>query len=203
VAGAVAALAFAILHDLLISDIWFSAIFMSIAAALCGLCLGWSYAQLVRHYSLRTWLGYNLLYLLLLVFLGVASVLLFEPVMSLAALMVLNGPPHGLIAQALPMTLLCTVVYAAAVSFYYGPGWRHFGLVLLAATVLVLLLGLNVSVLGLVSIPRGGLYLVAEFLGLIVFINVVYVMTFVALERQSLLVDSRKARLRTGISKQA
>jgi hypothetical protein len=198
VAGAVSALAFTVIHDLLISDIWFAAIVMMLAAALCGLCIGWSYGQLARQHSLRTWLGYNLLYVVMLVLLGLASVLLFEPVMSLAALMVLNGPPHDLIAQALPMTLLFTVAFAALFSFFYGPGWRPFAIILLTATVIVLLLGLNISALGLVSIPRGAGYLVAEFLGLVVFINVVYALTFIALERQSLVADSRWRRLRRG-----
>jgi hypothetical protein len=195
VAGVVSALAFALVHDLLISDIWFSAIFMMIAAALCGLCIGWSYGQLARQRSLTTWVGYNLLYVIFLVLLGLVSVLFFEPVMTLAALMVLNGPPHDLIGQALPMTLLFTVAYAAVVSLFYGPGWRHFGIVQLTATVLVLLLGLNISALGLVSIPRGSLYLVAEFLGLVVLINAVYVITFIALERRSLTSGARKLRL--------
>jgi hypothetical protein len=61
--------------------------------------------------------------------------------------------------------------------------------------VLVLSLGLNVSAIGLVDIPRGSLYLIMELFGLIVALNGVYAVVFVALERQSLLrapVDSRR-----------
>ena len=51
---------------------------------------------------------------------------------------------------------------------------------------LVLLLGLNVSAIGLVTIPRGSLYLVLEMFGLILALNVVYVAVFFVLERKSL-----------------
>jgi hypothetical protein len=72
------------------------------------------------------------------------------------------------------------------VSLLYGRSWLRFGAILLTCTVLVLALGLNVSVIGLVYIPRGSLYLVLELLGLILAINVVYVAVFIALERKSL-----------------
>ena len=186
VAGAVSAFSFTVIHDILISDIWFAVLIMMVAGALCGLCIGWSYALLVDRPSIGNWLGYNLLYVAMLMLLGAASVLLFEPIVSMASLMALNGPPDELIRQALPMTLLFTLVSSVAMSLVYGQRRRHFGAVLLTSTALVLLLGLNVSVLGLVSIPRGSFYLVAEFLGLIVFINAVYVMAFLVLEWQTL-----------------
>ena len=191
VAGAVSAFSFTVIHDILISDIWFAVLIMMVAGALCGLCIGWSYGLLVDKPSMGNWLGYNLLYVAMLMLLGAASVLLFEPIVSMAALMALNGPPHELIRQALPMTLVFTLVSSAAISLFYGRSRRHFGAILLTSTVLVLLLGLNISALGLVSIPRGGLYIVAEFLGLVVFINVVYVVAFIALEARGLVPSSR------------
>lgn len=155
---------------------------MLAAGVLCGLCLGWSYSQLVQQYSIGSWLRYNLLYVSMLMLLGVASVLVFDPTMSFAALMALDGPPDQLIAQALPMTLVFTVISSIVISFFYKRSWKHFGAILLTSTVLVLLLGLNVSALGLISIPGGAFYLVAEFLGLIVFINLVFAAVFIALE---------------------
>lgn len=190
VAGAVSAFSFTVIHDILISDIWFAAPIMMVAGALCGLCIGWSYALLVDKPSIGNWLGYNLLYVAMLMFLGAASLLVFEPIVSMASLMALNGPPDELIRQALPMTLGFTLASSVAMSLVYGRNWRHFGAILLTSTILVLLLGLNVSVLGLVSIPRGSFYLVAEFLGLIVFINAVYMVAFIALERQTLVAKS-------------
>jgi hypothetical protein len=101
----------------------------------------------------------------------------------MAALMQTNGPPDALIARALPMTLVFTLASSIAISLLYGRSWRHLSAIMLTTTALVLLLGLNISALGLVSIPRGSLYLVAEFLGLVVLLAMVYVLVFVALAR--------------------
>ena len=191
VAGAVSAFVFAIIHDIFISDIWSTALIMMIAGALCGLCIGWSYALLVDTPSIGNWLRYNLLYVTMLMLLGATSVLVFEPIVSMAALMALDGPPHNLIGQALPMTLIFTLGSAIAISLFYKRSWQHFGAILLTSTILVLLLGLNVSVLGLVSIPSGSFSLVAEFLGLIVVINVVFVAGFLALEGKGMAARSR------------
>ncbi len=64
---------------------------------------------------------------------------------------------------------------------------RQFGAILLICMVLILLLGLNISVIGLVAIPNGSLYVIGELFGLIVALNVAYVLSFLALERQSFL----------------
>lgn len=198
-AGAVSAFAFTVIHGIMISDIWFAALIMMVAGALCGLCIGWSYALLVDRPSIGSWLRYNLLYVAMLMLLGVASVLLFEPVVSMAALLALNGPPDELIRQALPMTLLFTLASSLAIGLFYRSSWRQYGAILLTSAVLVLLLGLNVSTLGLVSIPRGAFYLVAEFLGLIVVINVVYVVVFIALEARRLTAASLHIRPEKGV----
>ena len=198
-AGIASALAFTLIHDVFISDIWFAAPMMLFAGALCGLCLGWSYGQLVDEPSIGSWLRYNLLYVALLMSLGVASMVMFEPVVSMAALMALNGPPSELIGRALPMTLAFTVAASGAISLHYTRSWWNYGVVFLTSMVLVLLLGLNVSVLGLVSIPRGSFYLVAEFLGLIVVLNIVFVVVFVGLERSSMAANPSTLRRNTGI----
>ena len=182
VAGAVSTFVFTGVHHIFISNIWFSFPFMLVAGVLCGASIAWSYALLSRRSSVRGWLGYNLVYVLVLILLGATSALLFEPVVSMAALMQAGGPPGALIAQALPMTLVFTLLAAVAITLLYGRNLKHFGAVLLATTVLVLLLGLNISALGLVSIPRGSFYLVAEFLALVVLLDLVYAAAFAALE---------------------
>ena len=182
VAGTISTLVFTVIHDLFISDIWFSLIPMLVAGALCGLCVAWSYALLVPTSSVGGWLRYNLLYIAMFALLGAISVLVFEPVTTMAAVVTANGPPDALIGQAMPLTALFTVGMAVLVTTLYGAGWKRFGAVLLTCVVLVLLLGLNVSVIGLVDIPRGSLYLVAEMFGLIVALNVVYVLVFLALQ---------------------
>ena len=198
VAGVVSALAFTVIHDVLISDIWFAALIMMIAGALCGLCIGWSYSRLVDKPSIGSWLGYNLLYVAMLMLLGTASVIFFDPIVSMTVLMASNGPPDDLIRQALPMTLVFTLAASIAISLFYKRSWQNFGTILLTSTVLILLLGLNVSALGLVSIPQRELYLVAEFLGLIMLINVVFVLVFLALEGKSLMGRSRDFQLEQG-----
>jgi hypothetical protein len=186
-AGASSAFAFAMLHAILISDIWFALVLMLAAGALCGACLGWSYTVMVPSPSLSSWITYNLLFDTMFVLLGIVSVLVFQPTMSMAALMALNGPPDDLIAQAMPVTAIFTLLMSVVVSVVYGFSWRRLAAALLSSTVLVLLLGLNVSVIGLVSIPRGSWYLVVEMLGLILVLNLVYVLVFIGLGRDSLL----------------
>ena len=185
-AGAASAFAFAVIHYIFISDIWFSLILMLIAGALCGLCIGWSYALLIKRPAIGNWWRYNMLYVGLLFFLGVVSVLVFEPTTTIAALSAANEPPDQLIRQALPFTALFTLFAAVSISLIFRANWRHCGVVLLTCTVLVLLLGLNVSVLGFVTIPRGSLYLVLEFFGLILAINLIYAAIFNILERKRL-----------------
>jgi hypothetical protein len=184
VAGAVSTFVFTGVHHIFISNIWFSFPFMLVAGVLCGASIAWSYALLSLRFSVRGWLGYNLIYVLVLILLGATSALLFEPVVSMAALMQANGPPDALIAQALPMTFVFTLLAAVAITLLYGRSLKHFGVVLLTTTVLVLLLGLNISALGLVSIPRGSFYLVAEFLALVVLLAAVYAALFVVLVGQ-------------------
>jgi hypothetical protein len=194
-AGVVSAFVFAVIHDLFISDIWFSLIALVVAGAVCGLCLGWSYALLVTAPSLGGWVRYNLLYLAMFLLLGAASVLVYEPVTTLSAVIAANAPPDELIRQAMPMTVAFTLATAALVSLLYPKSWTRFGAILLTCTVLVLSLGLNVSTIGLVDIPRGSLYLIMELFGLILALNGVYVLVFIALERRSLLralVDSQR-----------
>jgi hypothetical protein len=197
-AGAASAFVFAVIHDVFISDIWFSLIALMAAGAVCGLCLGWSYALLVAAPSLGGWLCYNLLYVAMFLLLGAASVLVYEPVTTLSAVIAANAPPDELIRQAMPMTAAFTLGTAALVSLLYPKSWTRFGAILLTCTVLVLLLGLNVSAIGLVDIPRGSLYLIMELFGLIVALNAVYVAVFIALERRSLLrapVDSQRVTI--------
>jgi hypothetical protein len=190
VAGSFSAFTFALIHDILISNIWFSLLAMLTAGSLCGICLGGSYALLVDTPSLRSWIVYNLLYVTTLFLLGVVSVIVFEPVNTIPALIAANGPPEALIRQALPMTVVFTMAAAVVLSLLYTRSWLNFGAILLTTTVLVLLLGLNLSALGLVTLPRGSLYLIAEMLGLVFSLGAVFVGVFAALTRKDLIRQS-------------
>lgn len=198
IAGATSAVGFAIIHHIFISDIWFSLLIMMVAGALCGLCVAWSYSVLSRAPSFGGWLRYNTVCVVLLALLAVASVLTFDPVTTMAALIVANGPPHDLIGQAMPMTAIFTALAAVVISMLYERGRMYFAAILLTCIVIVLFLGLNISAIGLVDIPRGSLYLVLELFGLIVAINVVYVAAFAALERRSLLYGGEPGPVVTG-----
>lgn len=185
-AGAFSAFVFAWIHDLLISDIWFSLLFMMAAGGICGFFVGWSFGLLAPRPSWRNWLVYNLIYDGLFGLLGLISVMIFDPVTTMAALIAADGPPDALIGEAMPVTLLFTLLMTILIALIYGFSWSRLGAVGLTCLVLVLLLGLNVSVIGLVEIPSGSWYLVWEMFGLILGINVVFAAGFLVLERKTL-----------------
>lgn len=181
-AGIFSTLVFTWVHDLLISDIWAMFVPMLIAGALCGVCLRWSFFVLVDRPGKGAWLRYNLVYTAMFFALTVVSVLVFDPVATLGEMLELDGPPEALIGQAMPVTIIFTLAMAALITRIYHSGWRKFGVSLLTSSVLVLLLGLNISTVGLVFFPSGTWYLVGEMLGLILLLNLVYAGAVLALD---------------------
>lgn len=181
VAGAISAYSFALIHAALINDIWFSMQILLVAGAICGLCLGWTYGLLFKQSSIRSWLQYNTLYVGMFVVIGVASVLVFEPVTTIATLMASDTPPDYLFKQAMPMTIVSTIFMAIIIGKLYARAWIHYAAILLTCAVLVLLLGLNVSVIGLIFIPRSSIYLIGELVGLILALNIVFAVVFIGL----------------------
>jgi hypothetical protein len=186
VAGIGSALTFAWIHDLFISDIWFFIVPMLVAGAVCGVCVAVTFRLLVRSPSVRVWVLYNAAYVGLFVLLGVLSVIVYEPVTTISALLTLSGPPAHLFRQALPLTLAFGLGAAALLAAVFGHRWWHVVPTALTMVPLTLFLGLNVSVLGLVELPRSELALVALTFGLIVAIVAVYAATFVVLEWRAL-----------------
>lgn len=188
VAGVVSAVGFAALHALFISDIWWSVAPMAIAGALCGACVAWSYGVIIRTRSLVSWASYNSSYIGLLVLLGVISLAVFEPVTTIPLLMAPGGleRAEALMGDAVGVTVLVGIAGAVLVTSLFGRKWWHVGPVMVTMTVVIILLGLNVSILGLVEIPRSSAYLVAELIGLIFGIVLVYAAVFAVLEWRSL-----------------
>lgn len=82
----------------------------------------------------------------------------------------------------MPLTVAFTLMSAVVLSLLYQCGWRGFVAILLANALLVTLLGLNVSIMGLVYLPGSDLYRIPELFGLILSIGVVYMALFAALE---------------------
>jgi hypothetical protein len=119
--------------------------------------------------------------------LGVASVVVFDPITTVAAVIAANEPPNELIAKALPMTGVFVVVAVAYVSWLYARKWTHCLAIFVTYVILVGLLGLNVSILGLVEVTRGSAYLIAELFGLIFVLVLVYAAAFVTIERNQFL----------------
>lgn len=182
IAGAISTFVFTIVHHIFISNIWPMFVIMAGMGALCGGCIGWSYGLLVERPSRRSWLVYNLIYVAMLILLGLLSLWLFEPVTTIAALSASGGVPLDLLGQALPMTAVFTLVMSIVITLEYGRSWAKFGVVFVTSVLLVLLLGHNVFIIGLVDIPRGSFYLVLEMFGLIILLNLVYVLVFALLD---------------------
>lgn len=192
VAGLVSPVVFAALHALFISDIWFSLAPMLLAGALCGLCVAWTFALLVPEPTAGGWIRYNLVYLGLFVLVGAASVVVFEPIATIAELSAMGGSPGDLILASTPLNLAAVAVGTVLVTRRYRGGTRHVGAVLLTVALLVLFLGHNVSIIGLVEFGSGELPLLAGFSALVVAINAVYVAAFLVLARGRLLVARRR-----------
>lgn len=190
VAGALAPLVFAAVHALIIGDIWYSLVAMMVAGAACGATIAWSYGRLFEP-SIRSWLGYNASYVIALAVLGLVSVVVFEPRMTMAELLTSDGPPTELISTALPVTILFTLGAALVLSVLFGRMLAAFGAILVTCSVLVALLGLNVSVIGLIQIPTESLYLVVELAGLIVVLAASFAAVVVAISWRELGVVGR------------
>jgi hypothetical protein len=182
VAGAAAGFGFALVHGLMISDIWFSLPMLLIAGALCGLCLGWTYGLLFPTPDLAGWLKYNGLYLGMFALIAVASELLYEPVITLGELMAGGPAPVHLFARTLPLVVVSTFGMAAIIYRLYGRSGEQFVAILIACSVLALLLGLNISLMGLVFVPASSYYVIAETFGLILALDLVYAGVFAGLE---------------------
>jgi len=186
IAGAISVLVFTVIHNLWISNIWDSLPTMLAVGALSGASLGWSYAMVSKTPSRTGWLRYNALYVAVLVLLGVASLIVFEPVTTVSALLQASEPPIALIKRTLPMMTAFVVATAAALSLVYRADWRGALALLLTSMLMVFPLGLNVSILGLVEVSSTTLRLLAAMLGLVLLLGAVFAGTFVLIERKRL-----------------
>lgn len=196
-AGVIAVVVFAAVHQLIISDIWFSLIPMAIVGALCGVALAWSYGVLVDRPSAGSWLAYIALHMTLLIGLGAASIAVYEPIIPMAALLGAGEPPGELIARALPLSVGFAVASAAFIAALWRRTLAAFAAALVVTSTLTFLFGLNISVLGLVAFSRAGAAVVAEFFALIALIMVTYAGSYLAIERLLAHRTMAKAALRT------
>jgi hypothetical protein len=173
--GAASALVFTVVHDLTISNIWPMLGGMLLAGALCGACLAWSYEHLFPRPSIATWVAYNAVYLAMFAVLAAVSVVAFEPVTTMAAITARGGPVDDLIVEALPLSGVFVVAVTGVLGNLWARGRLDYLRLLVTVAVLMLLLGMNVSVLGLVDFGGGSMGPVFAFIGLILLLDGVFV----------------------------
>ena len=168
-AGMVAIIIFTIVHDVLISNIWYMLIPMAILGGVCGSMLAWLHTRMPE----ASWWGLNVAYVGSFGVLGALSVAAFDPVTTVIELSALNGPPDQLIGDAIPLTIGFTVTTAVLVTRVFGR-WRDLPAVLATSVVLVVTLGLNISVIGFVDFRSGGLGVALFFFALVALIAITF-----------------------------
>lgn len=174
IAGVVSVTLFTVLHHVFISPIWWMYPIMAIAGAVSGFCLAWCYAGLVKAPSDRSWAIFIGLFTLMFGLLAVVSSLIYEPIITMAEVVNSTGGNPIPISETMGLMAVFTLGWAGLLTLAYRRGWRGFGVALIATSVLMLLLGVNVSTMGLVEIPRAGWILVLEFFGYLLAIGASY-----------------------------
>jgi hypothetical protein len=180
--GFVSTFLFTVVHQIFISNIWFSFVFMAGAGILSGFLIAMGFGILFRSYTSFSWFSYNSIFLVMFLLLALFSVIVFEPVTTMGELLQANGPPDDLIRKAFPMTILFTIAFAVIISVLYAKKLLQVLMVVITCAELMLVLGLNVSVIGLVDIPRTGFHLIMELFGLILLILFMNAIIFRILE---------------------
>lgn len=167
-AGAIAALLFTWVHQWMINPIWFAFPAMLVAGVACGASLAGTYGIVAARPSVPGWFEFNGWFLLMFVGLGVTSQAAFTPVTTIAELLRAQQPPSELIGRALPMTCAFVLGASALLALRYRPSLVGVLAIVGTTALLVLLLGLNISILGFVSLPRSGRFVLWEVFALLV-----------------------------------
>lgn len=189
IAGAISVVVFTAVHHLIISDIWATLPMMLLAGAACGACVAWTFETLFRPHSFGRWAVWNLAILAALGVLAISSVLIYQPVATMGAIMERGGPVDDLIVQALPLTAVFIVVMTGAFGLAFGHERGDYVRLLVTITVLTLLVGINLSVLGLIDFAGGSMGPLMTFFGLIVLLDVAYASAFAFFGRRWLTVS--------------
>ena len=166
--GALTVLAFAAVHDIFIVDIWDNIRPMLIAGTVSGICLVWSYNKAVAKHSTLRWLGYNGSYAALLIGLGIVSLVVLEPQFTMAELMLSDDALAQVIPPAVPLMIVACAVGTLLLWSLLGRKGSAFIPLLVTQVLLVLLVGHNLAILGVVEMSASLLYVAAEFVVLTV-----------------------------------
>lgn len=183
VAGVVSVTVFTFLHQVFINPIWWMFPIMAIAGAACGLCLAWCYETLVSYPSWPTWWGYIGLINVMFGLLAWVSAVIYDPIISMAEMVESSGGNPIPISETLPLMIVFTLGWAGLLTAIFKAGWRGFGAASATIAVLMLLLGFNLSTVGLVDVPTEGWILLVEFFGYVTALSVTYGLTHTALMR--------------------
>jgi len=182
-AGALATLVFMVVHHILIMPIWFMVVPMLAAGAICGLTIAWSYLTAVDLPSTGRWFALNGAYLLTMFALGIVSLIGFEPAWTFAELNVEDPPIGELFSRALPLMIGFSLVGALPIWVTFGRKRSAFVPIIVTEAVLVLLLGHNVAIIGLVDLTTDGWSLVWIMFGLVAFLAAANALTYLGLSK--------------------
>ncbi len=173
-AGGLTVLGFTVLHDIVISDIWFNLMPMLIAGMICGLCLAWSYRSTAGGRSAARWYGYNASYVLILLMLGAVSLVVLEPRFTMAELMVADDPLGDLLPPAVPLLVVGPLVATVVTWALFGRNRASVLPILVTQFIIGFLLGHNLAALGAVVWVAEIVPLLAEFVVLTVALAVAF-----------------------------
>lgn len=175
-AGMISMVAFAGVHAMTISEIWFSLPMMAGAGAIVGSALAWNFRIMGNPMTPRRWLAYTGLYLGLLVCLAVGSLVVFEPTTTTALLFGVFGMQEAdrLVGEALPFTAGFTVVASVLMTVLFGRAWWHVLPTLVTMALVMATLGSNVVIIGLIDLDEAAVPALIEFLGLTALIVATY-----------------------------
>lgn len=182
-AGVISVLVFTVLHQVFISAIWWMFPIMAVAGAACGLALYWCYTELVPEPSWRSWWGYTTSFILMFGLLALASLIVYEPIITMAEVLESSGGNPIPMSETLALMVPFTLVWAGLLTWFYKAGLRGFRAASIAIAVLMLLLGFNLSTVGLVDVPTEGWILLAEFFGYVTALGVSYGLSHTLLVR--------------------
>lgn len=183
VAGVISVTVFTVLHQIFINAIWWMFPIMAIAGAVCGLTLSWCYDTLVTTPSQRSWWGYIAMFTGMFGLLGLASGLIYEPIITMTEMLESTGGNPIPISETIGLMAAFTLAWSGGLVLFYRKGWREFGIALATTFVLMLFLGFNVSTIGLVDFPTEAWALMAEFFGYLAALGFVFGAAFVVLVR--------------------
>lgn len=178
-AGSLATLAFTVVHQFMISNIWFMFIPMLIAGALSGIAIVWSYNLMVPHPSIQTWARYNLILVALLYLMTPISLLLYDPIITIQALLASpSGLPDHLVQIVTPFAAIYTIIMFIAIVVLHKWQWKYLLAAFVTSAILMLLLGLNIAPFGLVYLGSGWEILMLEQIALILVLNAIFASTY-------------------------